>query len=78
MSITITDPVLLDQIRQASGVVDVRDPDGRVIAAITVPNEGRMPPSVKSPFTPDQLAEFRKQRTGRPLADILRDIGAQE
>jgi hypothetical protein len=35
---------------------------------------GKLPPGVTPPFTDAARAEMRKQRTGRPLNDILRDL----
>jgi hypothetical protein len=74
MSITITDPGLLAQLRQAAEVVELRDPDGNVLGRFTAAGLGKLPPGVKSPFTDEQRAEMRKQRSGRPLKDILRDL----
>lgn len=77
MSITITDPGLLTQLRQAADTLELKDPDGRVLGRFVVEGLGRLPPGVKSPFTDEERAERRKQRTGRPLKDILRDLEAQ-
>jgi len=78
MSITISDPVLLTEISRLSGLVEVKDPQGRVIGTLSVQGEGKMPAGTKSPFTVDALAELRKDQTGRPLADILRDLQARQ
>ena len=74
MSITITDPALLDQLLQADQTVELKHPDGRVLGRFVSENRGRLPPGVKSPFTDEERAELRKQRSGRPLKDILRDL----
>ena len=73
MSITITDPALLAQLAAARDPVDVHGPDGEYIGTFRPPL-GKLPPGVKSPFTDEERAEMRKQRTGRPLKDILRDL----
>ncbi len=78
MSITITDPGLLALLRQAGGSVELKDPDGNVLGLFAVEGLGRLPPGVTSPFTDEQRTEMRKERTGRPLKDILRDLGAQQ
>jgi hypothetical protein len=78
MSITITDPALLAQLRQTADVVELKDPDGNVLGTFANEGRGRLPPGVKSPFTDEQRAAMRKERTGRPLKDILRDLGARE
>ena len=72
-SITISDPALLTQLAAIDGVVELRDPAGTLLARCERPY-GALPPGVKSPFTDEQMAEFRKQRTGRPLADIMKDL----
>lgn len=77
MSITITDPALLAQLRQAADVVELRDPDGNVIGTFAVEGLGKLPPGVKSPFSREEMEERRKVRTGRPLKDILRDLEAR-
>jgi hypothetical protein len=73
MSIVITDPALIAALDAATGTVDLTDPSGRFLATVTLPY-GKLPPGVESPFTEEELAERRKQRDGRPLADILRDL----
>ena len=75
MSITITDPGLLAQLRQAATVIELRDPDGNVLGTFAVEGAGKLPAGVKSPFTREQMEERRqKNRTGRPLKDVLRDL----
>jgi len=76
MSITITDPALLAQLREA-GSAELTDPEGNVIGTFAAEGLGHLPPGVKSPFTDDQRAEMRKERTGRPLKDIIRDLEAR-
>ncbi|HZZ29586.1 MAG TPA: hypothetical protein VFE46_16435 [Pirellulales bacterium] len=34
------------------------------------------PGTIKSPISDEELEELRKQRTGTPLADVLKRIGA--
>jgi len=78
MSITITDPALLELLARVNGAVDFTSPDGMIIGSFTTDGFGKLPPGVKSPFTDEQLIELRKQRNGRKLADILRDLEEQE
>lgn len=74
MSITITDSALIEQLRRINGDVELKDPSGSVLGRFVADNRFKLPPGVKSPFTEEQLQELRKQRGGRPLADILRDL----
>ena len=73
-TITISDPALLAQLADVAGDVELRDPTGRVVGTFLQPDFGKPPPGYKIPFTDEQLAEFSKQKTGRPLADIMRDL----
>jgi hypothetical protein len=78
MSITITDPALLVQLRQANAVVELRAPDGNVLGTFAIEGLGKLPPGVKSPFSREEMEERRKSnRSGRPLKDILRDLAAR-
>lgn len=74
MSITITDPTLLAQITQVSGVVDLKDPNGKVLGRLHVEAAGKLPPGFKIPFTDEQLAELSKYRTGRPIGEVLKEL----
>lgn len=75
MSITITDPTLLTQLRQANATVELKDPEGNVLGLFAIEGLGKLPPGVKSPFTREEMEERRaKNRSGRPLKDILRDL----
>jgi hypothetical protein len=77
VSITITDPVLLAQLREA-GSAELTDPDGNVIGVFAAEGLGRLPPGAESPFTREEMEERRrKYRSGRPLKDILRDLEAR-
>ncbi len=79
MSITITDPGLLAQLRRAGVTVELKDPDGNVLGTFAVEGLGKLPPGVKSPFTREEMEERRRNnRSGRPLTDILRDLEARE
>jgi hypothetical protein len=77
MSITITDPNLIAQLRQAGAIVELKDPDGNFLGSFHMEGLGKLPPGVKSPFTDEERAAMRKERTGRPLKDILRDLEAR-
>ena len=73
MSITITDPTLLAQLATGDPI-ELKDATGRLLGVFTPEVWGKLPPGVKSPFSEEEMAERRKDRTGRPLADILRDL----
>jgi hypothetical protein len=55
----------------------VTDPDGNVLGVFAAEGLGKLPPGVKSPFTREEReARRRAHRSGRPLADLLRDLEA--
>ena len=78
MSITITDPALVAQLLNSDGTIELRNAEGRVLGQFKAEGLYKLPPGVKSPFTDEQLQELRKQRGGRPLKDILRDLKERE
>ena len=72
-TITITDPELLAKIAAADGQIVFRGPGGEYVKAATV-TPGGLPPGVKSPFTPEEIEEARKQPGGSPLAEVWKRI----
>jgi hypothetical protein len=75
MSITITDPALLAQLTQAGGVVEVKDPTGRVIGTFILDGYGKLPPGVKSPYTDEEIEEARKEPdSGVTLAEFWKRV----
>lgn len=77
MTITITDPGLLQQLSVLSGPVELRGPAGELLIEGHSPKYGKLPPDFVVPFTDEQLDEFSRNREGRPLADIIRDLEAR-
>ncbi len=75
-SVTITDPAVLAQLLKSDGVVEVRDPSGRVLGTFRG-EVGRLPAGVKSPVSEEELERRRAAyRDGKPLADILKRLQA--
>jgi hypothetical protein len=78
MSITITDPVLTQAMSGSIGWVDVKDAEGRIIGQFVAGHDGKLPPGVTSPFSEEEMAERRRDKTpGRALKDILADLQAR-
>ena len=78
-SYTVTDPALVALFTQlgTGDAVELKDASGRKLGTFVPDGLGKLPPGAKSPFTDEELAELRKQRTGRSLADIMRDLEAR-
>jgi hypothetical protein len=74
MSITITDPLLLAQLAGVTGTIELRDEAGTLVGQFQQRYPGALPPGVKSPISEEELVELRKQRTGKPLAEILKRL----
>ncbi len=73
MSIVVTDPALVEQLRHAASSVEVRDTSGNLLGTFAPPY-GKLPPGVDSPFTDAEMERRRHEPDGRRLADILRDL----
>jgi hypothetical protein len=72
-TITITDPVLLKQIAEASLPIIFHDPSGNELLYA----EGfiwKPPPGMKSPISDEELDRRRKNLSGRPLKDVIREL----
>ena len=78
MTITITDPALLAQLRALDGSPELRDAEGHLLGYVEPPPRAPLPPGVEVPFTQEELAELRKQRSGRPLGDFFRDLESRQ
>jgi hypothetical protein len=59
------------QLHNLNEVLEVCDESGQTRGFFHPAGPGQQN---RSPFTREQLEEFRKQRTGRPLAHIIRDL----
>lgn len=71
-SITITDPALLAQFEAAAGVIEIKDPDGRIVAIIRPsPSPGLPHGANPSPLSEEERAALRaeaRRRTGPGLS----------
>jgi hypothetical protein len=77
MSLTITDPDMLAKL-VAGEWVEFKDSTGKVMGRLHAELPGKLPAGFKLPFTEEELAEHRKERSGRPLAYIMRDLQARK
>ncbi len=71
------DPALLARLQSLDRPVEFRDESGRTVGyfhPLPGPGQGSQE-GIRSPFTDEELQRRRQQRTGRPLADILKDLG---
>ncbi len=71
------DRALLARLQSLDRPVEFRDESGRTVGyfhPLPVPGRGSRE-SMRSPFSDEELQRRRQQRTGRTLADILKDLG---
>jgi len=68
----IVDTALAEQMRAARHMMEVVDASGRFLGYFDPFPE--TPKGVKSPFSREQIEQFRKEPGGRSLAEILRDL----
>jgi hypothetical protein len=71
--IVISDPDLLVKLATAAGQIVFQTADGHHIRTVE-PIVGSTPAKFKCPFTDEELDEFSKERTGRPLESIFKDL----
>lgn len=72
--ITISDPVLLEQIAKAPDAIEFCRPDGTSIAVVTA-GWGKLPPGVKSPLSHEEFERRRQEAgEGRSLKEIISDL----
>jgi hypothetical protein len=78
MNKVIVDEELRAKLNGSITNVELCDPSGRVVAYIVSPDEYLSLRYVKARerYTDAEIEELRKQSGGRPLADVLRDLGA--
>ncbi len=73
----LLDENLAEKLREVNQEVDIIDERG-LVRGIYIPVRKYVPPpGYKPPYSDEQLAEWSKVRTGRPLADIIRDLEAK-
>ena len=80
MSKIVVDAELGAKLAQAEGMLEICDPSGQILGVFhPVP----WPPGVKSlkdlsPYSDEEIEEFRKQPGGRPLREIWKDLDSRE
>ena len=70
----VPDLTLLVEFAQVGEPVEVVDANGNRIGRFERTWEGRLPPDFKIPFTDEELARRSQDRTGRPLADVIKEL----
>jgi hypothetical protein len=69
-------PSAATALRGLSAPTEVCDDSGATLGYYYPANRPAGTPTVASPFSREELDRRRQQRAGRPLAEILKDLGA--
>jgi hypothetical protein len=76
MAIQITDPKLVEALKQAGGVVDLIGPDGEPFGQFSTFRHD-LPPGFKIPLTDEQIEERRQDKEGLSFAEMWEEIRAK-
>jgi hypothetical protein len=76
MTRLVVDAAMREKLLNSQDFVELCDEGGEVLGVFY--QKSSTPPSedLHSPFTEDEIRRFRKEKGGRSLADILKDLGA--
>lgn len=77
MTFTITDPKLVEALKQAGDVVDLIGPDGQPFGQFTTLRHD-LPPGFKIPFTDEEIEARRKDQEGLSFEEMWEEIRARE
>ena len=79
MSKIVVDAELGAKLAEAEGMLEICDPSGRILGSFyPIP----WPPGAKSlkdlsPYSDEEIEEFRKEKGGRPLREIWKDLDGE-
>ncbi|MBY0514134.1 MAG: hypothetical protein K2P78_09520 [Gemmataceae bacterium] len=73
-TIVITDPEVLAKLAAADGQIVFQGPRGEHVRTVSPVPFGKLPPGFKVPFSDEEMARRRQERTGRPIGDIIKDL----
>ncbi len=78
MSKVILDDDLRAKLNGLGADVELCDPSGRPLAYVVNPDDYRKLQYLRAAgrHTPEEIERLRQQTGGRPLSDILKDLGA--
>ncbi|MBI3823136.1 MAG: hypothetical protein HY289_10720 [Planctomycetes bacterium] len=65
------DAHLAQQLQTAPAPLELCDPNGKIVGHFTPLTKAR----IEVPFSEDEIRQSKQEKGGRPLADILADLG---
>jgi hypothetical protein len=72
----ISDPALVAKLSIATDPVELRDEQGNFLGTFNPP-PGKPPPGYVIPIPAEELNRRREIREGKPLSEILKNLGQQ-
>ena len=77
MTRVVVDAAFRSKLDDLDGLVELCDETGRILGYFhpLVQGSGSAAMKVQSPFTDEQIHQRQQQRAGRPLGEILEDLG---
>jgi hypothetical protein len=69
MTKVLVDAATRAKFNNLEGMLEVCDETGKTLGVFHPVTESK--PSVRSPYSREELEQLRKQRTGKPLSEIL-------
>jgi hypothetical protein len=76
MSRLTVDAAMREKLCKGGDCVEVCDEAGQVFGVFYQTRPGLLSKGLRSPFTEEQIQQFRKEKGGRPLAEVLKELGA--
>lgn len=72
------DSALLAKLHNLDSYLELCDESGRVRGRFIPTHDSALYEGVESPSSPEELARRSREESGRPLADILRDLEGRQ
>jgi hypothetical protein len=76
MTRVIVDAATRDKLQNTSDLVEVCDESGKTLGYFYQAMSTQTPLAWRSPYSEEEIQRRRQEKSGRPLADILKDLGA--
>jgi hypothetical protein len=76
MTRVVVNATIRAQLHNLDAALEVCDESGQTLGYFHPIVEAGVSGKITSPYTDEEIEELRKQRTGRPLAEILKGLDA--
>jgi hypothetical protein len=76
MTRLIVDSAMREKLCNGKDSVEVFDEAGQILGVFYQTPPAPLPPGWRSPFSDEEIQRRRQEKGGRPLAEVLKDLGA--